>query len=403
MTTFDVDETAALFTEQCCFNGKLCTRGQWLVFSTLICYNADNPLLLVENFMKKFSTLFLFFNLLILDCVAAELPKSTGQSSLFLIPPSVRLVPHMPEIYTVTARDNLNEILSRFVLDNDKLMSLWGGNLPHYSVGDTVSLLHVDSQQYALQFKHGRNVKLSPSLRVIESERANSTLPLEKIQQFLIRPMVVTEEELRKSSYILGTAHNNVLLTSGMEMYARGSQAFDEKNYVIIRPGQEYRDPNNHNEVLAREAIYLGDAELKVEGDPATLLISNAKREIRAGDRLMPLGERSFNQDIQLHTPKHPLDGATIIAVLDGVSRIGQYQVVVLNKGDDEALEVGHVLAVKHHGDSIKDTEQGGEEVKLPGVQAGTLLVFKVFERVSYAVVLKATLPISLMDEVTLP
>ncbi|MDD2816140.1 MAG: hypothetical protein PHP00_10470 [Thiotrichaceae bacterium] len=349
--------------------------------------------------MKKVGIFLLFFSV-IWNCSAAETPKSNGQSSVFPIPPSVRLAPRAPEIYVITAKDNLNDILSRFVLDNEKLLTLWGGNIPQYSVGDAVSLLH-DNQQQALQFKHGRTVKLSPNMRTLPAERANNLLPLEKIQQFLIRPGVVTEEELRKSAYLIGSADKNLLLTSGMQVYARGLEDSDEHNYVIIRPGQIYRDPVS-NEALAREAIYLGDAELKVEGDPATLLISNAKQEIRVGDRLIPLGERTFNQDIQLHSPRS-LEGARIIAVIGGLTQIGQYQVVVINKGLDENMEVGHILAVKRHGGTVKDREQGNEVVTLPNVNAGTLLIFKVFDKISYAVILKANRAINVLDEVTLP
>lgn len=349
--------------------------------------------------MKKVGIFLLFFSVM-WNCSAAETPKSNGQSSVFPIPPSVRLVPRAPEIYVITAKDNLNDILSRFVLDNEKLLTLWGGNIPQYSVGDAVSLLR-DNQQQALQFKHGRTVKLSPNMRTLPAERANNLLPLEKIQQFLIRPGVITEEELRKSAYLVGSVDKNLLLTSGMQVYVRGLEESDEHNFVIIRPGQTYRDPVS-NEVLAREAIYLGDAELKVEGDPATLLISNAKQEIRVGDRLIPLGERTFNQDIKLHSPNY-LDGARIIAVVGGLTQIGQYQVVVINKGLDENMEVGHILAVKRHGGTVKDKEQGNEVVTLPNVNAGTLLIFKVFDKISYAVILKANRAISVMDEVTLP
>jgi hypothetical protein len=350
--------------------------------------------------MKKVGIFLLFFSV-IWNCSAAETPKSNGQSSVFPIPPSVRLAPRAPEVYVITAKDNLNDILSRFVLDNEKLLNLWGGTVPQYSVGDAVSLLRIDNQQQALQFKHGRTVKLSPNMRIIPAERANNLLPLEKIQQFLMRPRVVTEEEVRKSAYIISSADKNLLLTSGMQIYARGLEESDEHSFVIIRPGQTYRDPVS-NEPLAREAIYLGDAELKTEGDPSTLLISNAKREIQVGDRLFPLGERTFNQDIKLHSPKY-LEGARIIAVVDGVTQIGQYQVVVINKGLDENIEVGHVLAVKRHGGTVEDKEQANEIVTLPNVNAGTLLVFKVFDRVSYAVILKATQAISVLDEVTPP
>jgi hypothetical protein len=350
--------------------------------------------------MKKVGIFLLLFSVM-WNCIAAETPASSGQTSVFPIPPSVRLVPRVPETYVIVAKDSLNDILSRFVLDNEKLLTLWGGNIPQYSVGDAVSLLRIDSQQQALQFKHGRTVKLSPNLRVIPAERANNVLPLEKIQQFLMRPRIITEEELRKSAYIISGAGKNLLLTSGMSIYVRGLEETDEHSFVIIRPGQTYRDPVS-NEALAREAIYLGDAELKVEGDPSTLLISNAKREIQIGDRLLPLGERSFNQDIQLHSPKY-LDGARIIAVVDGVTQIGQYQVVVINKGFDEDMEIGHILAVKRHGGTIKDKEHSNEVVTLPNVNAGTLLIFKVFDKISYAVILKATQAISVMDEVTLP
>jgi hypothetical protein len=104
--------------------------------------------------------------------------------------------------------------------------------------------------------------------------------------------------------------------------------------------------------------------------------------------------------------PEEAVDGR-IISVLDGVSLIGQYQVIVLNRGARHGLQPGHVLSVYRTGEVIRDpvreNGQSREKVRLPDELSGTTMVFRTFDRISYALVMEATNDIHVLDTVRNP
>ncbi len=322
---------------------------------------------------------------------------------------SIQLAPNAPVQYTFTEGDDLLNVLGLFVIEPQKIVRLWGNKATKIHPGDTLSLL-VEGDAPILQIKRGRTVKLSPMARSSREKREAPVIPTETIQQFLNRPKVITEEELEAAGYIIANGDERLLSGTGSTIYVRGlSEYSDEEEFIIVRLGQNYQ--NEAGEILAREAIYLGDAILESISDPfaeddesdvTTLSITSSNREIQVGDYLLPLGERKFNEDFYPHLPDN-LENAKIIAVVDGVSRIGQYQVVVINKGEDEDMEVGHVLAVYTHGERQIEDPQTGEAVNLPSRKAGTLMVFRTFNRVSYALIMKANLTIRIFDQVRIP
>jgi hypothetical protein len=259
-----------------------------------------------------------------------------------------------------------------------------------------------DSQQLSLP-SDGRTVKLSPQIRLLERERRIPTIKMEAIQQFLNRPKLVTETEIENAGSIIGNAELSFFSTEGNEIYVKGLDEFavEGSRYMIMRLGQTYRSPmeENKGEVLAYEAIFLGEAVLKKAGSPASLNITMAVREIRRGDLLVPLEEHLFFEDIRPHSAKN-IEEAYIIAVLDDSSIISQYQIVVINKGLDDAIERGHVLAIKKNNRRLKEVLDSDDDVSLKQ-QVGILLVFRVFDNISYALVTKSSLPIHIFDEVT--
>ena len=147
--------------------------------------------------------------------------------------------------------------------------------------------------------------------------------------------------------------------------------------------------------------IYVADARLQSLGDPATLVLSRSNREVLNGDRLVPAEAQPFQANFMPRSPQEKLNGR-IIAVQDGVSQIGQYQVVVLNLGTRQHLKPGDVLAVYQTGAVIQD-RIAGDSVKLPNERAGTVMVFRSFERVSYALVMEATRAMHVLDTVQNP
>ncbi len=249
-----------------------------------------------------------------------------------------------------------------------------------------------------------RTVKLSPQIRVMEREQKVPTIRLEMIQHFLNRPRLITPEELENAGYIIANAKQTIFATQDSQIYVNGLDSGTlGSQYIIVRLGQAYLSPfeDEEDEVLAYEAVYLGEAQLIVADEPATLKITAAEREIKNHDRLLPVEAHGFQEDFRLHSPT-TLQDAYIIAVVNEILTIGKYQIVVINKGLDDGIERSHLLSVYKKGRLVKESVFD-EDVILPKRRVGTLLVFRVFERVSYALVLEASTPINILDMVTVP
>jgi hypothetical protein len=210
----------------------------------------------------------------------------------------------------------------------------------------------------------------------------------------------MTQDEWESAPYIVGGTDDNLVFGSFTRVYARGDD-FDQRLYQVFRPGVEYVDPATQ-EPLGFDLTYVGEAVLEENGDPATLQLSSTVREGRVGDRLL---EVETDQDMVLQFMPHPAPLDTegqILAAQDGGFLIGQYQSVVLNLGEWDGIEPGHVLAIQNLGRTVEDRMAGGE-VMLPDAPAGLLMVYKVFERTSYGLVTEATRTIRPNDRVTDP
>ncbi len=171
----------------------------------------------------------------------------------------------------------------------------------------------------------------------------------------------------------------------------------------MYRAGDTFQRPET-GEVLGYEAKYVADTSLVQAGDPATVVIDKSVTEILIGDRLMPKAEEQFTLSYFPRAPEESIKGS-IISVLDGVSQIGKFNVVVIDKGTQDGLLPGHELDIYQRGRITRDTYSviKNDQVKLPDEMAGTLMVFRPFDRVSYALVMKATQAIHVLDKVQTP
>ncbi len=328
------------------------------------------------------------------------------QANLLPILPTVKTVTDYPSQYVVQGGEQWETVLSYFVLEPQKVLYSWGDEVPELRAGDVISMLQ-QSGQMLLQIKQGRTVKLQPRIRVVEESREKPVIPVETIQQFLNRPALITDEEQEEAGYVVANSSKKLLASVGDELYIRGLNiGVHDKEFMLVRPGQAFTSMDG-TETYAHEAIYLGDAELVAwSDDVVTLKLTSVNREILTGDLVLPLEEQLFRENFEPKAPDVSVlgDDTQIVAVVDGVTQIGQYQVVVVNRGDTDGLEVGHVLAVMQRGGEVIDRNRGNNDVvTLPDQQAGTLLVFRVFDTVSYALVMRALHSIKLFDAVTVP
>jgi hypothetical protein len=329
-------------------------------------------------------------------------------------PPSPVLNPRHPETYVVQRGDTLWDIASMFLRDPWYWPEIWQINPqvenPHLIFpGDILSLAYLDNGRPVIQLERGPQVaqggggfeRLSPRVRSEPLEEAIATIPYETIAAFLSRPRVIDEDAVDELPYIV--AHREGLIgSSGRDVYVRGVDEPVGSVFNVVELGEKLVDPDN-NDVLGYQGIYVGQGRIDRTGDPSTLRMLETEREAVVGNLLME-EEDVARLNFLPRSPDNQIEGR-IMSVLSGSSLVGQYQVVVLNRGSEAGLEPGHVLRAFKAGATIRDTQRGafGEKVRLPDEPAGTMMVFRTSERLSYALVMEATSPLALLDIVRNP
>lgn len=329
---------------------------------------------------------------------------------------TVVLNPDHPDRYVVVKGDTLWDISARFLRDPWKWPDVWQVN-PQIEnpnliyPGDVISLVFRNGKP-VLQVQRGpvaesngpaaesNVVKLEPHVRISPLKGPIPTLPTDAIQQFLLKARVISPEEKKNSGYIVSMEEERLIGGTGNKIYGRHIQRHPGGHFEVIRVGKVYRNPGaSRNDILGYEALHIADARVEAYGDPSTLILTKASREALVGDRIVPAPEKTaIDYNFVPRAPERRVQGK-IIALFDAVSRVGQYQVVVLNQGSNAGLQPGNVLAVYHAGATVRDTVAGwGEHVTLPDTRSGLLMVFKVFDKVSYGLIMTAQRDIRLYD-----
>ncbi len=309
-----------------------------------------------------------------------------------------------PLTYVVKKGDTLWDIAAHYLIEPWQWPEIWYVNNqvanPHLIYpGDVLTLVWRDGRPVVR--RDDSNVEyLSPRIRESSLGDAIPTIPLDVIRDFLRGARVVTSDQFRDAPYVLGFAEPHVVEGAGAEVYVKNLKAGGDYRYDSVRIGKKYIDPDN-GEFLGWEALPVADMEVRRDGQPATVLISRSYMETRAGDRLLPPELEGFTANFYPRAAD-PVIAGRIISLVGGVSQIGQYQVVALSRGTRDGLQQGSVLDVFQTGRSTRDPYTGRSEV-LPELFAGTLMVFKADERVSYALVMRAVREIHLNDRVRAP
>lgn len=334
----------------------------------------------------------------------------------------VTLNPNHPERYTVVKGDTLWDISARFLNEPWRWPDVWQINPqianPHLIFpGDTIVLSFINGKpqlsiagngipaedQSGPDQAKGSLIKLSPSIRTTAISKAIPVIPIDAVQQFLTRPYVADKAQLDRAPYVVAFADEHLAGGSGYLAYVRAIRGGNKTKFDVIRPGKPYRDADT-GEILGYEALYVASSELQRTGDPATVLLTSTELEVLKGDRLIRTTE---DQPLQAFFPKPPQRRVrgSIIAVLNGVSQIGQYNIVVVDRGRADGLESGSVLAIDRKGEAVRDTVRTDRRgrVKLPDERAGTLMIFRTFPRVSFGLVMRATKALHVNDRVRNP
>jgi len=320
----------------------------------------------------------------------------------------VELSPTHPDSYTVVKGDTLWDIAGRFLREPWLWPEIWHVNPqirnPHLIYpGDTLVLTYADGRPLLSLVRGSRNVKLSPSIRSTPLSTAIPAIPIDAVQQFLTRPYVIGRGELDDAPYIVAHADEHLVGGAGNRVYVRAIETDDHQRFDIVRPGEAYKDADT-GEVLGYQGLYIGEAQLQRTGDPATLLLLSTTQETLAGDRLIPVTETEPLTTFFPKAPDQPVHGS-LIAVLGGVTQIGQYAVVALDRGQANGLVPGDVLEIDARGETISDdiSPARWDKVKLPDEPAGHLMVFRTFPRVAFGLVMDATRAIHVLDRINNP
>ena len=320
---------------------------------------------------------------------------------------AVELNKEVPEVYIVKKGDTLWGISGMYLAEPWLWPELWDVNPqidnPHLIYpGDELYLVWLDGRP-RLRLKRGRDIKLSPNMRVSPLDLAIPVIPLDEIGAFLRRHRILGPDEINSSAYVVAGAQGHLISAPGDRIFGRGPFPDGERVYGIYRPGDTYQDPITE-EVLGYQAQDIGNAQLLSSNrdEVVELEVTRVTEEVRITDRLLPMEDKILDATFYPRAPDEEVVDGFMIAVDGGVSQIGVWDIVVLNRGEREGLEVGHVLAVYQSGEVVHD-EIRGDNVALPDVRAGLAMAFEVFEKASYAVILKTNRPLKVMDKVKNP
>ncbi|NOT14454.1 MAG: LysM peptidoglycan-binding domain-containing protein [Methylotenera sp.] len=366
----------------------------------------------------------------------------------------VALKANHPDRHVVVKGDTLWGISGKFLKDPWQWPKVWKLNKsqiknPHLIYPGDVVFLDMSSGKPQLKLLR-ETVTLQPG--VIEEPLARDaipTIPLNVIAPFLSQPLVIEKDQLNTSPRIIAGQDNRVVLSPGTRIYINQIDEGDKLAWFIYRPGGDLVDPDT-KAILGIEATYLGDAKITKYGAPASGEVTKAKEEIFVKDRLVPRNDDVITNFVP-HAPDAQITGR-IIGIYGGLAEAGPNSIVSMSRGSAEGIEVGHVLAVNRFGRIIKDPEPPKETeeerlakaeekpklkelnfdvsrdesgkavlnfkkepavtseptlqpgmIKLPDERVGLVMVFRVFEHVSYGLVMQASLPINQHDVVTTP
>jgi hypothetical protein len=320
-----------------------------------------------------------------------------------------------PERYIVKKGDTLWGISSSFLNSPWLWPEIWHANPqinnPHLIFpGDLVSLIYIDGKprltvNRTVRMTPNNTDKLSPQIRESAVEDAIASIPLDQINSWLLRNRIVEAGTLEAAPYVLSGQEGRLILGSGDKLYGRGEFADNIPSYGLYRQGDDYIDPET-GQLLGVQAIDIGSVNIEaLKDDIGTFSVTRSTGDVRVGDRILPTQERTIQPNFFPSAPDNEVEGL-IINVEGGVTQVGLLDVVAINRGINDKLVAGNVLAIYKRGIIAFDrTKESGKEetVTLPDERAGMLMVFQTFDRMSLALVIKADRGIKTGDFVRMP
>jgi LysM domain len=325
----------------------------------------------------------------------------------------MELVDNPPDQYTVVKGDTLWGIAGKFLKKPQRWPEIWQMNQsqikdPHWIYpGDIVYLdrsgptprLSLGRPIASGNSADGTTVKISPQIRAQGlGKGAIPSIPASAIEPFLTRPLIVDAGALATAPVVLGTEEGRVAIGAGNIIYVENLNDDRVPKWQIYREGVPLNDPDS-GELLGYEALFLGEAVLKKFGPVSTLEVTSSNQEINRGDHLVAVSENRFPSYVP-RTPEYAINGR-LMHVHGGVAETGKYSVVSISKGARNGVELGHVLTLQRKGEVVKSLRKADTMIQLPEENNGDLFIFRLFDRVSYGLIMNSQRPVHVGDLAT--
>jgi LysM repeat protein len=351
-----------------------------------------------------------------IEVAIANAPADSAASEAAPAPTSGPVLnPSAPKSYTVKRGDTLWDISAMYLRDPWLWPEIWHVNPnvqnPHLIYpGDVLTLAYGANGQPQVMVTQGSALRVHPLVRSTPLDGPVATIPFEAIAAFLGKPSIVSKEDVKNGPHVAALGDRHIVAGVGHEVYVKGLQDKGPGRYSVVHIGEELKDPET-GKVLGYIGAYTGAAKVDAVDTVSRATLIESTRETNAGDLLFAEDTHSVSTDIVPRAPPAGLNGQ-IMAVVDGVSLIGQFHVVAINRGSKHGLETGHVLAIDRQGEVIPDASCKqrsamawcfGKNLKLPDERAGTLLVFKTYDDMSFGLIVSTTVPVAVADRVRTP
>jgi hypothetical protein len=351
-----------------------------------------------QQWRKSITTLAFVLTGVVSAAALAQAPKTP-----------LAMKPDAPERYVVVPGDTLWSIAQRYTDSPWRWSELWNLNKdeiknPHRIYPGNVIVLDRARGRLALS----DTVKLSPRVRAESTaQMAVPSIPPAIIEPFLVRPLVIEPDGLDNAPTIVAAEESRVILETGNRAFVRGIGDSKETTWFVYRQGRPLVDPDTKT-TLGHEAIYLGTARVTRSGEPAVIQLSSVTQEVGIGDKLVAAGK----PEVPTYAPRAPhtqIQGR-IISLYGGGTQLGEagnQSVIAINRGKSQGIEVGHVIALYRPGATVADASRAKNSaaapLTLPDERYGLAFVFRVFDRVSYALVMNISKPVNKLDLVQNP
>jgi hypothetical protein len=330
--------------------------------------------------------------------------------------------------------------------------------------GDVLTLVYINGQPRLVRNGEGAPRGDSwippsgPRVRAEPLEEAVTTIPLGAVAPFLEKTRVYAKGEVDTLPYVLATEEDRLMGTPGQTIYVRGIENAEPGSRItVVRASYDYynvpknypwRDAERYGDAVAlqgdpvgnrpdwywkaqlnrvsfvrdnlehlgTEVVEIASGEVLRGGDPATVLLTTSEAEVREGDRVVAGGALPFDLRFAPKAPERVPDGLTVMALSgEALAFSGPDQVVALSRGSDDGVEVGQVYSVFEPGRAVRDDTRypagsfkrlvnpKDSMVELPGEFAGHVMVFRTFDKVSYALIMDGIRPVRIGHELRAP